>query len=346
MKLFVKKDFLLFLFISVLLAFIVGSRGNTNDTFTYYSIFKNINNYDLTSFSDFYSETGVEIGWGWYSYIISFFSKSPIILFSCFSFFIFLILYEISKKINIKFIYIVFFYLPTGFFFMQQFMQIRQALAVSLVVYGAVLFLNENKIKSIVFFILAIMFHQVSIAFILFLFIYFFLNKKFSFGYSLQRFIILNIFTIILGFFIARIIMLPLANILFDRLGAYSDTSYAENVGFLSLANIKFYIEFILIIFFTNSKSLTNKYYVFFVFCFTVGLTIRLAFFDFSILSGRLSNAFLFVEIFLVPMLLLFRLKLSYFYIFTFLYFCLMLYITWFYQASEYIKDAYFIPLN
>ena len=36
-------------------------------------IFKNINNYDLTSFSDFYSETGVEIGWGWYSYIISFF---------------------------------------------------------------------------------------------------------------------------------------------------------------------------------------------------------------------------------------------------------------------------------
>lgn len=346
MRLVVKKDFIYFLFISIILALIVGSRGNTNDTFIYYSIFKNINDYDLMSFGGFYFETGIEIGWGWYSSIVSLFTESSVILFSLFSFLIFLTLYKISKIIKIKFIYIMFFYLPTGFFFMQQFMQIRQALAVPLVICAALLFLNKNKKSSFLLFFLAIMFHQISIAFILFFLLYITINKRYPFDYSVNRFLILNILTLVLGFFVARVVFLPLAATFFDRLVAYSDTEYAENVGFLSLANIKFYIEFLLILFFTNSKALTNKYYVFFVFSFTVGLTLRLAFFDFAILSGRLSNAFLFVEIFLIPMLLLFRLKIFYFYIYTLLYFCLLLYVTWFFQASEYLKDAYFIPLN
>lgn len=336
----------IYLILILPIVFLVGIRGATPDTQVYYNIFKNINNYDLMSFSLFYSETGVEVGWGWYSKFISLFTDSSIVLFTIYSFFIFLLLYKISEIINIKFIYIMAFYLPTGFFFMQQFMQIRQALAVPLVIYAAILFLNNNKNKSILFFILAIMFHQISIAFILFFLLYFFINKNYPFGYSINRFLTLNVLILISGFFLARVVLLPLAASFFDRLIAYSDTEYAENVGYFSLANVKFYIEFILILFFTNKKALTNKYYVFFVFSFTAGLTLRLAFFDFAILSGRLSNAFLFVEIFLIPMLLLFRLKIFYFYIYTFLYFCLLLYVTWFYQASEYLKDAYFIPLN
>lgn len=345
MKFLIKKDFLVFLIISVVISLIVGMRGATNDTYTYYLIFKNIDNYELKSFSDFYSETGVELGWGIYSKIISIFTQSPVILFTIYSFFILFILYKISDAIKIKFIYIMAFYLPTGFFLMQQFMQIRQALAVPLVIYGAILFINNSKEKGIIFFILAVMFHQISISFILFFFIYFLINNRFKFNYSVNRFLFLNILTLSIGFFVARVVLLPIANNFFDRLVAYSDTEYAESVGFFSLANIKFYIEFLLILFLTNSRALANKYYVFFVLFFTVGLTFRLAFFDFAILSGRLSNAFLFVEIFLIPMLLLFRFKKFYFYIYTLLYFVLILYITWFYQASIYLKDAYFIPL-
>ncbi|MCO8061898.1 EpsG family protein [Acinetobacter lwoffii] len=345
MKFLIKKDFLMFLIISIVVSLIVGMRGATNDTYTYYSIFKNIDNYDLKSFSGFYSETGVELGWGIYSKIISIFTQSPFILFTIYSFFIFFIIYKISEAIKIKFIYIMAFYLPTGFFLMQQFMQIRQALAVPLVIYGAILFMDNSKKKGIIFFILAIMFHQISISFIFFFFIYFLMNKRFKFNYSRNRFLFLNILTLFIGFFVARVVLFPVANNFFDRLVAYSDTEYAESVGFFSLANIKFYMEFLLILFLTTPKALANKYYVFFVLCFTVGLTLRLAFFDFAILSGRLSNAFLFVEIFLIPMLLLFRFKIFYFYIYTLLYFILLLYITWFYQASIYLKDAYFIPL-
>lgn len=345
MILTVKKNFLWFLLLSIPLALLVGNRGGTNDTFSYFSVFKNIDNYDLMSFSVFYSQTGVEIGWGWYSKLISLFSSSSIVLFTIYSFFIFFILYKVSENIKIKFIYIMFFYLPTGFFFMQQFMQIRQALAVPLVIYAAVLFLNNNKKSSFFFFFLAVMFHQISIAFILFFILYVFINKNYPLGFSLKRFFIFNVLTIVLVFFVSRVILLPMATVFFDRLFAYSNTEYAENVGFFSLVNIKIYIEFLLILFFTNTKALSNKYYVFFVLCFTVGLALRLAFFDFAILSGRLSNAFLFVEIFLIPMLILFRFKIFYFYIYAFFYFCLLLYVTWFFQASEYLKDAYFNPL-
>ncbi len=38
------------------------------------------------------------------------------------------------------------YYLPTGFFMMQQFMQIRQGFAIPLVIYGSVLYLSGKNI--------------------------------------------------------------------------------------------------------------------------------------------------------------------------------------------------------
>lgn len=346
MEILVKKNLLWFLLLSVPLAFLVGSRGETNDTYTYYSIFKNISYYDLTNFGDFYLETGVELGWGLYSKVISLFSNSPVVLFSVFSLLIFYFIYKICNIIKLKFIYVMCFYLPTGFFFMQQFMQIRQALAVPLVVYAAVSFLDGRKKTSTIFFLLALVFHQISIAFIVVFFSYLIISRYYPLDFSVKRFLTLNIIVLMIGFILARLFFLPLAMGLFDRLNAYSDTDYAENVGFLSLANIKFYIEFLIILFFTNSKLISNKFFVFFVFCFTIGLTLRLAFFDFAILSGRLSNAFLFVEVFLIPMLLLNRLSLNFFYLYSFIYFFLLLYVTWNFQAAQYLESAYFIPLS
>lgn len=346
MRLVVKKDFIYFLLISITLALIVGNRGSTNDTYTYYSIFKNIDNFDLSDYILFYKETGVEIGWGWYSKVISIFTESSAVLFSLFSFFIFYFLFKISEIINLKYLYIMFFYLPTGFFFMQQFMQIRQALAVPLVIYAAVIFLDGKKKTSTVFFLLALVFHQISIAFIIIFFSYLIISRYYPLDFSVKRFLMVNIIVLIIGFILARLLFLPLAMGLSDRVSAYSNTDYAENVGFLSLANIKFYIEFLIILFFTNSKLISNKFFVFFVFCFTVGLTLRLAFFDFAILSGRLSNAFLFVEVFLIPMLLLNRLSINFFYLYTFIYFFLLLYVTWNFQAAQFLELAYFIPLS
>ncbi len=346
MKLLLKRDFIVFFIMATLFSLIVGNRGETNDTYTYYSIFKNIDYYDLTSFNNFYFETGVELGWGWYSKVISLFSDSPVVLFTVFSFLIFYIIYKISEILKVKYVYVMLFYLPTGFFFMQQFMQIRQALAVPLVIFGSILFLYNKKLSSIIFFILAILFHQISIAYIIVFYCYLFIQRYYPINYSVIRFRLANVFIVFLGFFIVRVFVLPIATSSFTRLEAYSNTSYAETVGFMSLANIKFYIEFLLILFLTNKKNLANRYYVFLVFSFTIGLTLRLAFYDFAILSGRLSNVFLFVEVFLMPMLLLARLKRPYFYFYAFIYFFFLLCITWFFQVSEYLEDAYFIPLS
>jgi len=92
-------------------------RGNTNDTYTYYFIFKNVDSYDLMNYSDFYSRTGVEVGWGLYSKIISLFSNSEVVLFTIFSLLTFYFIYKTSDIIKLKFIYVMCFYLPTGFFF-------------------------------------------------------------------------------------------------------------------------------------------------------------------------------------------------------------------------------------
>ena len=209
------------------------------------------------------------------------------------------------------------FYLPTGFFLIQQFMQIRQGLAIPLVIYGSVLYLDNKKIASVILFILAACFHQIALAFIGVFIIYSLFTKFCIINSSPIKFFMVNLLILVFGFLIARFLLLPLVFGYFQRLEAYSSTDYAESIGFFSLANIKFYIEFILIFVLINRNLLLNKFFVFFVFIFTVGLTLRISFYDFGILSGRLSNAFLLIEVFLIPMLLSNRLQKSYFYIYS-----------------------------
>ncbi|MFJ1298287.1 EpsG family protein, partial [Acinetobacter baumannii] len=83
------------------------------------------------------------MGWGLYSKIISLFSDSPVVLFTIFSFFTFFTFYRISRLVEIKFLYVMLYYLPTGFFMMQQFMQIRQGFAIPLVIYGCLLYTSD-----------------------------------------------------------------------------------------------------------------------------------------------------------------------------------------------------------
>lgn len=346
MKFLVKKNFLFFIFISIVLSLVVGNRGNTNDTSTYYSIFKNINYYDLTNFGDFYLKTGVELGWGLYSKIISLFSNSPVVLFSVFSFLTFYFIYKTCDIIKLKFVYVMCFYLPTGFFLMQQFMQIRQGIAVPLVIYASFLYLENKKITSIVFFVLAFLFHQTTAAYILIFLVFLFFYKKLFEKGEILSFKFYMILILLLGILFARIIFMPLALSVFDRLQAYStSTGYSESVSLLGLANIKFYLEFIFLLFFIHKKDLSDKFLVFMIFIFTIGLAIRVAFFDFAILSGRLSNVFLFVEIFLMPYFIYQRFSRVVLLTILVLYFFVIGFISWNFQVSEYLADSYFSPL-
>lgn len=345
MILTVKKNFLWFLLLSVPLALIVGNRGDTNDTFAYYSIFKNINYYNLTNFSVFYLETGVELGWGLYSKFISFFSNSAVVLFSVFSLLTFYFIYKTCDIIKLKFIYVMCFYLPTSFFLMQQFMQIRQGFAVPVAVYASFLYLNNRKFISILFFILAFLFHQTIIVYILIFLAFLFVYEKIFKQVKILNFKIYMLSVLLLGIIFARIIVMPLALSFFDRLQAYSSTEYSESVSLVGLANIKFYLEFIFILFFMHKKDLNDKFLILMIFVFMIGLAIRIAFFDFAILSGRLSNVFLFIEIFLMPYFIYKRFSKIVLLTTLVLYFLMIGFISWNFQVAEYLADSYFYPL-
>ena len=237
------------------------------------------------------------------------------------------------------------FYLPTSFFLMQQFMQIRQGFAVPVVMYASFLYLKNKKVTSILFFILAFLFHQTVVVYVLFFFVFLFVYEKiFKQGESLN-FKVYILAILLVGVVFARIIFMPLALSLFDRLQAYSSTGYSESVSLLGLANIKFYLEFVFILFFMHKKDLSDKFLIFMIFVFTIGLAIRIAFFDFAILSGRLSNVFLFIEIFLMPYFIYKRFSKVILFTTLVLYFLLIGYISWNFQVAEYLVDSYFSPL-
>lgn len=346
MNLQASRNFIYFLISSLVLSFIVGNRGDTNDTQIYYDIFKKIDFYNIWDYYGFYSDTGVEVGWGIYCKIISFFSNSSLILFSLFSFFTFYFIYCNTKNLNLRFYTVMMFYLPTGFFLMQQFMQIRQGLAIPIVILASLLFLDGRRKLALILFFISILFHQIAFSFIIVFLFFIIVNKKIDIGFNKKKFLLFNILILLLGVLIARKILLPLASGVFDRLISYSTSEYAEQVGFFSISNIKYYLEFVLLLCFTKNKLLQNKKYIFLFFCFTIGLTLRIAFYDFAILSGRLSNVFLLVEIFILPMLLNSVFKRKIVLIISIIYFILIFYVTWVFQASQFIEKSYFIPLG
>lgn len=325
---------------------LVGMRGATPDTQVYYDIFKYIDSYNLYSYTRFYTDSQVELGWGWYAKVVSLFTSSSFVLFSGFSLLIFWVIYKADNVLQMSYLYTLAFYLPSSFFLMQQFMQIRQGLAIPAAILASFLYINNKKKESFVFFIVAIMFHQTAIAYLLVFLLYLFINRFYSISFSLKRFLFVIFSILVLGFFAARVVILPLAFSAFDRLVSYADTEYAEANDLLSLSNIKFYLEFIIIVMFSNKKFLEDKLYVFMVFIFTVGLTIRIAFYDFGILGGRLSVVFLFVEVFLIPYLLYRKIKKPYFYFCLITYFVVIFYISWVYQVSQYLQNSYFTPLG
>ena len=75
-----------------------------------------------------------------------------------------------------------------------------------------------------------------------------------------------------------------------------------------------------------------------------VALAIRIGFAEFAILSGRLSTAFSYAEIFVIPMLLLNRFHTLHVLIIAIVYFILQITITLGFQAP-YLFKMYYLPL-
>ena len=300
-QILIKKDTMVFLFISLLVALIVGDRGDTRDTIIYYYVFRYIDILDLLNPAKFYIFTGMEIGFGWYCYLISFITNSHIILFTVFSFITFYIVYLVSRKIEINPIFVLLLYLSSGYFLLQQFMQIRQGFATPLALYALTVFIDKGDkfhLKFLLPTLLAFSFHQVALPIVCVgvLFSYVFKIKM-----SLKKFKWASVVLLIMFIFIAKFVLVDFLIGISGRVEVYSNSAeYSEDLGVFRLPNIKAFLTFLFILFFMNRKMYENKLFTIFFLLFIIGLAFRIGFSDFAILSGRFATAFSFSEIFIL----------------------------------------------
>ncbi|GIJ97806.1 hypothetical protein CAPN001_23750 [Capnocytophaga stomatis] len=303
MKIAIKKQDLQFLLLSLVTSFIVGNRGATRDTEAYYLVFKNVKNLDLLNPFKFYVVTGMEIGFGWYSFLISLFSNSKFILFFAFSFLTFYIVYKTSEKITAQYIFVILLYLSSGYFFLQQFMQIRQGLAIPLALYAVTLFAEKNRVSLnfILLSLLSVSFHQVALPVILMgaLSSLVFIEKR---EISINKFRVLCVIGLVVFVFLSKTLLSSILTNLSSRVETYSKSAeYAAELGLFRLPNIKAFFTYLFILIFMSEKTYQNKLFVVFFVLFTLGLAFRIGFSDFAILSGRFATAFSFTEVFLLP---------------------------------------------
>lgn len=301
-QILIKKNTIVFLLVSLLVALIVGNRGDTRDTIIYYYVFRYIDILDLLNPAKFYIFTGMEIGFGWYCYLISFITNSHIVLFTVFSFITFYVIYLVSRKIEVSPTFVLLLYLSSGYFLLQQFMQIRQGFATPLALYALTIFVGkEDKfyIRFLLITLLAFSFHQVSLPIVC---IGILLSLLLRIKISLIKFKWLSIVILIVFILIAKFALADFLTSVSSRVETYSNSAeYSGDIGVFRLPNIKAFLTFLFILFFMNKDLYENKLFAIFFLLFTIGVAFRIGFSEFSILSGRFATAFSFSEIFILP---------------------------------------------
>lgn len=344
MNLRVRKETVVFLIVSIIAALIVGFRGNTNDTQDYYDVFKAINLLPITNPKEFYAATGMEIGFGWFAYVVSLFTSSSVFMFSLFSFINFWFIYKTTKLLEIPYIYSALLYLSSAYFFMQQFMQMRQGLAVSIAIFTLLWAMKRGfKFWQILLFALAVSLHQSAAILIAFCGLFYLLRNTFLFNYKMHKITNWTIFFIFIVFF--KFVLLKLLISISSRLQSYADSdTYNEAISLFSLPNIRTFLILMVLTYFSSQHLNKNVYFRLFIFLMFTALAIRVGFSDFAIMSGRLSTAFSYVEIFALPMLLLDRFKVGARIAFILIIFILQIIITLGFQAP-YLYELYFEPL-
>ncbi|MFX5722653.1 EpsG family protein [Acinetobacter baumannii] len=332
----VKKRSVLFIVIAIIFSFITAMRGNTPDTINYKSLYNEIDRISLNP-STFYDQTYMEYGFG----LITAFFKYLNFDFSFFLFFYafltFIFIKKASDNFGINNVVVLFCYLPT-FYFLHQWAQIRQGLAIAIAYYSiSVAIKNEQHFKSFIFYIISVSIHNVATPFIIF-----FKNILFKLLIKLNKYY--YIIAIIL--FISTILLCRIfSGISFDfsdRLSGYS--TYEESRGLLHPVNLRAYALLLFFLLFRTKSNTNNIILDFLILTYVIGVGIRLGFYDFLILSGRLGTIFTYSEIFIIPLILSLRFNKITGYIFAFIYFSISLYLSLFLQTPE-IIDQYFQPL-
>lgn len=288
------------LFFIVPLALLVALRGNTGDTGNYVEEFSKSLGFPWDPFG-YYFEFGKEWSFGIVSWFVGLLGFSSTVMFFVFSFGTFYFLSLASVQMGISLIQILPYYLGT-FFLTQQLLQIRQGLAMGIVFSMLPLIVERRRsLLPLLFLTVTPLIHVASSLTVFSTWLLSFLTPDQPKRHIVWWSLLLAVLTI----FVARIVMYLDVVSAFGPLSIYAiDSQYNTEREFFAPANIRAIFLLIIMLLGARGVLLKSRVFIILIGLYSVHVGLRLGFYDFLILSGRLSTTLSFSEIFILPILL------------------------------------------
>lgn len=281
---------------------LVALRGDTRDTFQYLDVYWSLNEFPWNPI-EFQGQFFMEWGFGLLAAIVKFAGFPPEVLFFLVSAMTFFAIAKASLAWGLEAWSAVPFYLST-FFLPQQFMQIRQGLAVALAFWAIALLVRAPRrwVAAIFITVAGALFHIVSLAPVLIAAVVLrFTPTRRTASQWLQA---LLVFGLIVA--VCRAVSSLDVFTLIDRIGTYvNDEEYGASRSVFEPANLRAILLTLTFIAFrpTEERSWFRAYMLLLT-LYVVHLGFRIGLIDFAILSGRLGSSLGFSEIFLLPLLI------------------------------------------
>jgi hypothetical protein len=290
----------LLLFVPLML--IVAFRGDTGDTGNYVAAYDEARQFPWNP-TTYYADAGMEWGFGLASWLVTTLGQDVRVLFLLISFGTFYFLARAAERVGTNLLAVAPYYLG-NYFLVQQFLQIRQGLAVAFAfsVLPLILVMPPLKKTFVTFrsLLLASLMHFASIT-------------PMVVGIVLNRFmprptrrsvIGWTMLIILVTFAAARTVMSLDVFSALGRLADYaSDTTYSSERDILAPANVRAVLILFLFWIASPPKLLRSRTYVVMLGMYACHVGIRFGFYDFLIISGRLSTTLGFAEVLMLPLL-------------------------------------------
>lgn len=285
------------------LVFTVAFRGATRDTLLYREIFAATVRFPSDPVA-YYAEHGVEWGYGVLSWLLNAFDAGPTLLFGLISATTFVFLALTARTLHLSVLDVLPYYLGT-FFLTQQFMQIRQGLAIAVAFFfiARLVRSRHRALVGIVGMACASLGHLVAPLPLL-------VSTVVS-GLVTR----LRTRTLMLGVLVATLLTIGVcrqvagleALMSFEKLSQYAaDQEFGSARSVFEPANVR--AGLLLTLFYVSypwmAKTALGRAYALLLVLYAVHFGIRIGFLEVQILSGRLSTAFGFSEVFLLALLM------------------------------------------
>ncbi len=285
---------------------VAGLRGDTRDTDLYISVFDAVDTFPWRPI-EFYAEHGMEWGYALASWLVKAVGLGPTTLFVLISAATCFFVARAALNVGLGAFEAAPFYVGS-FFLLQQLMQIRQGLGSAFALWTVTLIAGRRQSVGTggAQMLTGAMIHLTAILPMLGAHILRWLMPR-----PTRAGVAVWAATIaVAAFALARAFMRFDLIAELGRLSVYAeDETYSAVRGFLAPPNLRALLFLLLFLWSAPVALLRSRAYVVMVGLYAAHVGMRFGFFDFLILSGRLSTALGFVEVLLLPMLLRARVR-------------------------------------